>query len=165
MISKKLNANVLQAVRAMCIASAFAFGGLAMLSVVAHAADASGPGSTPSSMVALFYASYLSQPKTDANPFSDKNSYFRKYMSGALIAEGSHDGAHEADYFTKSPDHTVNPDWKNKYTIDELSNDGATAKEVLTLGAATASARVLTITVVKEGGTWRIRKVESRADS
>jgi hypothetical protein len=53
--------------------------------------------------------------------------------------------------------------WRNHFSVTELSSDHEVVTEKHTMGGAKTSAAHLTITPIKEGNAWKIRKLEGIA--
>jgi len=112
---------------------------------------------SPSVTVTQFYKWYLHEMNADHDPLTDGRTKLRGYVTNALITEVLHGAGQGADYFTKSQDYF--PDWETNLSVKESAIDQANATEVLTMGNTKESTKTFTITLVKEGSAWKIRKV------
>jgi hypothetical protein len=108
-----------------------------------------------------FYEWYLRLLVESKDPMHDEAAVLSKYVSGTLVKEierkiHSPDGM-ESDYFIRAQDYL--DDWPSNVSVAAPHVNGATATVTVGLGAAKPSAYRLTVTLVKEKGTWKIRKV------
>jgi hypothetical protein len=108
-----------------------------------------------------FYRWYLGLLVENKDPMHDEVTAFSKYVSSALAKEierkiHSADGM-EADYFIQAQDYL--DDWPTNVSVATPRIKGALAAVTVSLGAAKPSSYRLTVTLVKENDTWKIRRV------
>jgi hypothetical protein len=116
---------------------------------------------TPDTITQEFYQWYLGLLVDNKDPMHEEAAVFSKYVSGALTREiekkiHSADGM-EADYFMRAQDYL--DDWPGNVSVIAPHIKGSTATVVVSLGAATPSRYRLKVTLAREQGAWKIRKV------
>ena len=130
---------------------------------IAHEA-ASVAEAGPRAVAGRFYSWYLGALAANRDPLRDDEATLARQVSAALMAEirkkiASPDGL-EADYFIQAQDY--GEDWLHHIAVSPPKAVGAATQVDVDLGAAKATRQRLLVTLVQEGGAWKIRKVTAR---
>lgn len=115
----------------------------------------------PDVVAATFYKWYLHSLSKDQEPLLDKKPCLAAYVSKVLINEiekemQSEEGL-DQDYFIKAQDYL--DDWEGNISTQMLPIKNNTDEVIVTLGASKESSQRLSVTLLREGNTWKIRKV------
>jgi hypothetical protein len=129
------------------------------LSQMAFAQEALPPNTT----VLKFYKWYITAMSKD-EPLSNSRPKMKSFVSSALLKEidQNPDISEDADYFIKAQD--VPENWLNSLKIEKTETDGPKATVVVVIGATQETYRHLTVSLNKEGKSWKIRKVKDDRD-
>lgn len=124
----------------------------------AHAGAAQ--GATPSDVTRSFYVAYVAEFRSDHNPLLDLLLEGSASVSPTLLTElrarFDDDADPDDDYFLHSP-HGVRPCHSVEVELRRASTDDASV--VVTMGARHTPPWQLAVSLVREVGEWRIRKV------
>jgi len=118
--------------------------------------------STPGDTVRAFYKWYVhALNRNVSEPLKSDKVTARKYVSASLLrriekAIASEDGL-DADYFLSAQDFDKN--WENNVVVGKVSINGATSTVNTVLPSKTMGDQKLKIRLKKEGGRWKIDKV------
>lgn len=128
------------------------------IAVQAVAANSSSAEQTTSA----FYKWYLHSLATGREPLSDDRKTVLKYVAPSLVREieekmRSDDGLEE-DYFIKAQDYL--DEWAPNVIVNKAVVRDGTALVALKLGTNGESVRRFSVTLISEGGTWKIQRVE-----
>ena len=121
------------------------------------------PALAPELIVEEFYGWYLKRLSADENPLSDERETLAVYVSKDLIKDidremKSAEGISE-DYFLKSQDYLE--EWQLARRTSKPIQSGSTRIVQLTLGSSPENVQTLSLTMIREDGTWKIRRVKS----
>lgn len=121
------------------------------------------PALAPEVVVSEFYGWYLTRLAMDKEPLTEDRSKLAVYVSKALIKDleremKSADGIGE-DYFLKSQDYL--DEWQSARHASKPIRSGSTSIVQMTLGSSPETLRTLQLTMIREGGAWKIRRVIS----
>lgn len=116
----------------------------------------------PDVVSAKFYKWYLHALSTDEEPLINDKACLANYVSKALMSElearmQSEEGL-DADYFIKAQDYL--DDWEENISTQIQPVKGSMKEVVVTLGATQESLHRLSVTLVREGNDWKIRKIK-----
>ena len=121
------------------------------------------PALAPEVVVNDFYGWYLTSLAKDKDPLTEDRTKLATYVSKALIKDieremKSADGIGE-DYFLKSQDYL--DEWHSARHVAKPTPTGRMSMVHITLGSSPENLRKLRLTMIREGGTWKIRRVIS----
>ena len=134
---------------------------LALMVMVGSVGRAEGPaGTLPEQRAAAFYTYYLQALTQHRFPLDDPGGPIRQFVAAPLLTEltrkaGSPDGL-GSDYFLRVQDWP--DDWPAHVVAGKSVRNGPSAATVVTLGMG-AGRRSVRVTLVKEEGVWKIRRV------
>jgi hypothetical protein len=119
---------------------------------------------SPQRAASDFYAWYLAALQAHRDPFGDDAAGLARRVSAALVREirqkmASPDGL-DADYFLQAQD--IDDGWLGHVSARPGKVGAATAVVFVDLGRAAATRQRLHVTLVREGGRWKISKVAPR---
>ena len=119
------------------------------------------PAQAPELVVEEFYGWYLKRLSADDNPLSDERERLAVYISKALIKDielqmKSAEGVSE-DYFLKSQDYL--DEWRISRRTSKPVLSGSTFIVQLTMGSSPENVHILILTMIREDGSWKIRRV------
>src|SRR5687768_8861112 len=114
---------------------------------------------TPEERVKSFYSWYLKSISDGADPSKNKtmmNSHTSARLSKWFYSKAGQDM--DADYFVQSQDWSE--EWADSIVVGEPSIKGVTAVLNITLGSTNSDSDTpLIISLIKEGGVWKIDRV------
>ena len=115
----------------------------------------------PEAAVQAFYHNYLKLLVANKEPRTDDPTTYKAYVSKPLAREIERkikgpDGL-EADYFIQAQDYLDG--WESNVAVSPARIDASQARTTVTLTAATGAPYRLAVTLIREDGAWRIRKV------
>lgn len=117
---------------------------------------------TPEDRVKSFYSWYLAAINNEKDPAKNKavmNSHLSRRLSQSFYSKAGQNL--DYDIFVNGQD--WNPAWADNIVIGELTTKGVNAKLSIILGSPNGEWDMpLTITLVKEAGTWKIDRVKGR---
>ena len=134
-----------------------------------YAADGVTPATTPEAAVRLFYPWYLGEMMKGRVPFNEER--MRDYVAENTLRDiafmmnrpnGGKRGLQE-DYFLQAKDYF--DDWADHIAVSEVTIDGDTASALVALGDPAQGTRRLALTLVREGGGWKISRVNEPSAS
>lgn len=140
---------------------------LALLLIVAvtpaWSADVKTGARAPDAVATEFYGWYLDTLGADQDPLSDRYDTFSRYVTKALASrlvdrlQGGR--VPQRDYFTQSA--SYRPAWLRGVRAATVRQRPGSADVVVTLGdsADDGPRQVLALSMVLEGGAWKIRRV------
>ena len=134
----------------------------------AQVTDVKAGARAPDLVATEFYGWYLGTLEADQHPLSDRYEIFTRYVAKDLTArlvEGLRAGrVPQRDYFTQSA--SYRSDWQRSVRAATVRTRAGAADVVVTLGDADdgdenpgGPRRVLALSMVLEGGVWKIRRV------
>lgn len=135
-----------------------------------YAADGNtpAPAATPEAAVRLFYPWYLGEMMKGRVPLTEER--MRDYVAEDTLRDitfamsFANGGARAAkDYFLQAKDYY--DDWADHIAVSEVTIDGDTASTLVALGDPVLGTRRLALTLVREGGGWKISRVNEAAAS
>lgn len=134
------------------------FVGLAGITHAAKDAEVRSPEAT----ALVFYSWYLKSLASDRDPLTDDATQIAGFVSKHLILElkrkrESVDGL-DSDYFLQAQDYL--DEWAVSITASEPKISRSMATVVLTLGNTPEGKRRLKLKLLRERGSWKIRKVD-----
>ena len=138
---------------------------------VLYAADGvtPAPAATPEAAVRLFYPWYLGEMTKGHVPLTEDG--MRDYVAEDTLRDiafmmkrpnGGKRGLQE-DYFLSAKDYF--DDWADHIAVSEVSIDGDAASALVALGDPAQGTQRLALTLVREGGGWKISRVNKAAAS
>lgn len=121
------------------------------------------PVQEPAAVANEFYGWYLKALAADQVPLTAERSKLAVYVSKDLITEierqiKSADGIGE-DYFLKSQDYL--DEWQSARHTSGPIQRGSASIVKMTLGSNRETMRTLRLTMIREDGAWKIRRVAS----
>ena len=135
-----------------------------------YAADGVTPApATPEAAVRLFYPWYLGEMMKGRVPLTEERMH--DYVAEDTLRDiafmmkrpiGGKRGLQE-DYFLKAKDYF--DDWAEHIAVPEVTIDGDTASALVALGDPAQGTKRLALTLVREGGGWKISRVNEAAAS
>ena len=139
----------------------FAFAG----TQIAYAADAvaPAPATTPEAAVRQFYPWYLGEMMKGRVPLTEERMH--DYVAEDTLRDivfvmkrpiGGKRGLQE-DYFLHAKDYF--DDWADNVAVSEVTIDGDDASALVELGDPWQGTQRLAVTLVREGGGWKIARV------
>jgi hypothetical protein len=129
----------------------------------AHAMDAKAGARAPDAVASEFYGWYLDTLGADQDPLSDRYDTFSRYVAKELsvrLVERLQGGqAPPRDYFIQSA--SYRPAWRRSVRAATVRQRPGGADVVVTLGDSRDDSprQVLALSMVLEGGVWKIRRV------
>jgi hypothetical protein len=118
----------------------------------------------PDAVATEFYGWYLETLSADQDPLSDRYDIFTRYVAKELTArlvERLQGGRlPQRDYFTQSA--SYRPAWQRSVRAATMRQRAGAADVVVTLGDSNDDGgprQVLALSMVLEGGVWKIRQV------
>ena len=148
---------------------AYAFLAFAGAQIV-YAADGAtpAPAATPEAAVRLFYPWYLGEMMKGRVPFTEER--MQDYVAEGTLRDitlamsFSNGGARAAmDYFLQAK--AYYDDWADYVAVSDVTVDGDTALALVALGDPAQGTKRLALTLVREGGGWKISRVNEAAAS
>jgi hypothetical protein len=138
---------------------------------IVYAADGvtPGPAATPEAAVRLFYPWYLGEMMKGRVPLTEER--MQDYVAEETLRDiafmmkrpnGGKQGLRE-DYFLQAKDYF--DDWGDHIAVSEVTIDGDTASARVALGDPAQGTHRLALTLVREGGSWKISRVNAAAAS
>jgi len=127
------------------------------------ARQATGPArqAAPHAVAIEFYGWYLETLSADQDPLSDRHAVFGNYVAQDLVARLverlRRKRAPATDYFLQSPGYQTA--WRRNVAAVTVSQRASAADVIVTLGHEESPKRVLALSMVLEGGAWKIRQV------
>jgi hypothetical protein len=149
---------------------AYAF--LAFAGAVAYAADGvtPAPAATPEAAVRLFYPWYLGEMMKGRVPLTEERMQdyvaedtLRTITSVMNFQNFQNGGGLQKDYFLQAKDYF--DDWAAHIAVSEVTIDGDTASTLVALGDPAQGTHRLALRLVREGGGWKISRVNEAAAS
>jgi hypothetical protein len=121
------------------------------------------PAATPEDCIRNFYHWYVTNLVANRNPMKQRGE-LRRYATERLLKEidkmeKSPDGL-DGDYFVDAQD--FDPLWAKKISISEVKTTGEKSSAHVLLDGAKGMRKKLTVSLVKEGSTWKVDKVRGR---
>jgi uncharacterized protein DUF3828 len=138
---------------------------------VVYAADAVTPvpAGTPEAAVRLFYPWYLGEMMKGRVPLTEERvqdyvakDTLRDITFAMNFSNGGSRGL-QKDYFLQAK--TYYDDWADYIAVSEVTIDGDTASTLVALGDPAQGTQRLALTLVREGGGWKISRVNEAAAS
>jgi len=132
------------------------------VSMLVMVVPVSATAQTPSDTVQSFYKWYVHALNQDvAEPLKSDKATAQKYVTASLLlrikkAMAKEDGL-DADYFLSAQD--FDKDWENNIVIGKVSTVGTSSTVNAVLPSKTMGNQKLKIRLKKEGGRWKIDKV------
>ena len=122
------------------------------------------PADAPQRAVSDFYVWYLGELQADRDPLNDQAAMLSAKVSRVLVREIRHaraspDGL-EADYFIQAQDYAN--DWLGHVAVRVVRANRDVATTAVDLGLDRATQRRLSVTLVREDGRWKLRRVIAR---
>jgi hypothetical protein len=114
----------------------------------------------PGAVIKNFYYWYINAVDGGTDPFKKGRATLQKYVTLRLIKQierAESDGS-DADAFLQTQE--WDNAWADQATVSNLRINGTTATAIVTLDAATNYPRV-SVTLVKDGGVWKIDRVKN----
>jgi hypothetical protein len=136
---------------------------LAIVFASAHAVEAKTGARAPDAVASEFYGWYLDTLGADQDPLSDRydtfSHYVAKELSARLIERLQGGQAPPRDYFIQST--SYRPAWQRSVRAATVRQRPGGADVVVTLGDSRDDGprQVLALSMVLEGGVWKIRRV------
>jgi hypothetical protein len=146
-------------VRTISIGLLLVFLGCCVAAVGQEAASAT---VKPDVAAAAFYKWYLNQLEENHDPLRGDQKSLVPYVSASLLREitlkmQSPDGM-DADYFIQAQDYL--DDWLEHISTSDTRVQAGVATTVVSLGERPERRYRLSVTLVKEAGVWKIRRVK-----
>ncbi len=125
----------------------------------------------PDAVAVEFYGWYLETLAADQDPLSDRRERFAAYVASELEAQLAQrlrgGGPPDGDYFLQAAHYHAN--WLRQrvhaVTVRQRSQGRERLADVIvTLGAGGEPVRTLALSMVLEGGAWKIRRVDAARD-
>jgi hypothetical protein len=127
------------------------------------------PAATPEAAVRLFYPWYLGEMMKGRVPLTEER--MQDYVAEdtlrdltfvmTLLPNGG--GAAAKDYFLQAKNYF--DDWADHIAVSEVTIDGDTASALVALGDPAQGTQRLALGLVREGGGWKISRVNQAAAS
>jgi hypothetical protein len=117
----------------------------------------------PDVVATEFYGWYLETLEADQDPLSDRYEIFTRYvtkeLSARLIERLQGGRVPQRDYFTQSA--SYRPAWQRSVRAATVRERPGGADVIVTLGDSNDDSprQLLALSMVLEGGTWKIRRV------
>src|SRR3954471_6892326 len=121
------------------------------------------PAATPEDCIRGFYRWYVTNLVANRDPMKQRKD-IRRYASERLLKEIAKmktgpDGL-DGDYFVDAQD--FDPLWAKNISISNLQSHGDKSSAHVLLNGAKGMQKKLLVHLVKEGGTWKVDKVQGR---
>jgi len=134
--------------------------------IVATQVRAADPGATPEDCIRNFYRWYVTNLAANREPMKQRKE-IRRYATERLLKEidkmmKGPDGL-DGDYFTDAQD--FDPLWAKNISISDVQIHGDKSAAHVLLNGAKGMRKKLIVHLVKEGGTWKVDKVQGREGS
>jgi hypothetical protein len=145
-------------------AALFAFLAATAFSLPAHAAEpAKSSSATPEDCIRGFYGWYVTNLVANQDPMKQR-AEMRRYATERLLREIAKmqkgpDGL-DGDYFTDAQD--FDPLWAKNISISAVQIHGDKSNAHVLLDGSKGMRKKLIVHLVKEGGIWKVDKVQGR---
>jgi hypothetical protein len=139
----------------------------ALISFVAvitlNPARAAEPAATPEDCIRNFYRWYVTNLVANRDPMKQRGE-LKRYATERLLKEidkmeKSPDGL-DGDYFVDAQD--FDPLWAKRISISDVQTRGDKSKARVLLDGSKGMQKKLLVHLVKDGGTWKVDKVQGR---
>jgi hypothetical protein len=132
-------------------------------SMQAGQAASNGNSESPEAVVSSFYQWYMHVLNQNKDPFSQRRTALRRYVSLRLIREIDRmvkgpDGL-DGDYFLDAQD--FDKEWEKNITVSPAQVNGKQATTTVKLVGPQVGNRTLQISLRQEGGKWKIDRVKN----
>jgi hypothetical protein len=125
------------------------------------------PATTPEAAVRQFYPWYLGEMMKGRVPLTEERvqDYIAKdtLRDITYVMSLTQGGGPQKDYFLQAK--TYFDDWADYVAVSEVTIDGDTASTLVALGDPAQGTQRLALTLVREGGGWKISRVNEAAAS
>ena len=134
---------------------------------VAVAGQETGAPVAPDVAAANFYRWYLKELAENHDPIGQDQKFLAPYVSASLLRaiekmRKSPEGM-DADYFLKAQDYLDG--WVHHVSTSGTKLQTGYATTVVMLGEKSEEQRRLLVTMVKESGVWKVRRVQRLAEA
>src|SRR2546423_11368603 len=131
--------------------------------IVAAQVRAAETAATPEDCIRNFYRWYVTNLVANRDPMKQRKE-IRQYATERLLREidkmvKGPDGL-DGDYFVDAQD--FDPLWAKNISISNLQTHGDKSSAHVLLNGAKGMQKKLLVHLVKEGGTWKVDKVQGR---
>lgn len=136
---------------------------LLVLAAAAVTGRATAPAATPEDCIRGFYKWYVTNLVANRDPMKQRTE-LRRFATERLLKELSKmktgpDGL-DGDYFTDAQD--FDPLWAKNISISDVKTQGDKSNAHVLLNGSKGMQKKLIVHLVKEGGTWKVDKVQGR---
>lgn len=127
------------------------------------AVRAAEPAATPEDSIRNFYRWYVTNLVANRDPMKQRGE-LKRYATERLLKEidkmeKGPDGL-DGDYFVDAQD--FDPLWAKRISISDVQTRGDKSKAHVLLDGSKGMQKKLLVHLVKDGGTWKVDKVQGR---
>ena len=133
------------------------------VALIAEQVPAAESAATPEDCIRNFYRWYVTNLVASRDPMKQRGE-IRRYATERLLKEidkmvKGPDGL-DGDYFVDAQD--FDPQWARNISISDVQNHGDKSTALVHLNGSKGMRKTLFVHLAKEGGTWKVDKVQGR---